>query len=122
MLYFLGLAVAIQVVLAQMLWKVASTQIQHDLAGQALSPKTLAVVAMSWKIWLGIVLYGVATLLFIWLFGKYPYFIIQSFVTSCTLILTLLASMGVFHERVGVVNLLGVGCLLLGIILVAQKA
>jgi drug/metabolite transporter (DMT)-like permease len=121
MLYILGLAVAVQVVLAQMLWKIASMQIQHDLAGEALSSKAVWMVGLSWKIWLGLVLYGIATVLFIWLFGKYPYFIIQSFVTSCTLILTLLASLGVFHERISVVNFLGVICLLFGIFLVAQK-
>jgi multidrug transporter EmrE-like cation transporter len=111
--------VALLIVGGQALWKASVNNVtEHHL--QLLSSAGLVQLIRSPKLYLGILVYGIATVAYIFLLSKYKYFQVQSVVVGGSIILTLLIASIFFHEQVNAANLVGVALLVCGVILVTR--
>lgn len=119
MLYLLGVVVALMIVCAQALWKsgvvAAGVSLSHP------SVADLLRVVLSLKIIGGVVLYGLAAVMYIAMLAKFPYFAVQTLVVPATIIFTMIIAQLLFHEKISTINIAGVILLLAGVILTAKK-
>lgn len=116
MFYIYTLIAAVLLVAAQSFWKNASSSL-----GVSLSLKTLYSLIVTPSFLVGALLYVLATLIYIWLFSKYPYFSVQITLITFSVIFTLLVARLVFKEDLILINYLGVPLLVLGVVLATWK-
>jgi uncharacterized membrane protein len=119
MVLLYGLLTALFIVTGQALWKLAVQNAGKSNAN-IVSIDGATKVITSWPLLLGVVVYGIATIAYIYFLSKYKYFQIQSIVVGCSLVLTLLISTVFFKEQADFVNMIGVGFILVGALLVIR--
>ncbi|MEI6266714.1 MAG: hypothetical protein WCP14_02390 [bacterium] len=121
MLYLLTIFTAALLATGQMFWKKAAVT-YPTLIADHLSPTSAALrVIFSTKFFIGAFLYVVATLIYLWLFSKYPYYIVQTTLMVTSLVLTAAISVFIFKEELSLINLLGISIILFGVFLVSAK-
>lgn len=105
-------------VTGQSLWKYG---VMHaDLVNGDLLRKVLAV-AFNPAILLGCFVYVIATVLYIYTIGKYEYAISYAMIVAFSLIFATIVASSVFHEKLSLVNLLGMFILLIGVALLLKR-
>lgn len=119
MLYIYTLSVASFLVVAQALWKISTKALDSN------APFSLASmfnkVLFTPQFIIGGILYVAATLIYVWLFSKFPYYQVQLTLITFSLILSTLVSSLFFKEYLLPINYLGIFILLLGVLLVTFK-
>jgi drug/metabolite transporter (DMT)-like permease len=119
--YVLGILVAIQLVIGQGLWKIATEKsgftlsphylFSHQILKFIFSPYTLA----------GMTIYILATLLYMGMLAKYQYSAVQGLVVPLSLITAFAVAKFFFHDRLSVINILGLLVLIVGILLATKR-
>jgi undecaprenyl phosphate-alpha-L-ara4N flippase subunit ArnE len=121
MVYVLGLIVALQLVVGQSLWKLGTERSGFTLsADYLLSSKVWSFVFSPFTI-AGLLIYAIATVLYMGMLSKYQYSIVQGVVVPLSLIFAFAIARFFFHERVSLVNVLGLVLLVIGIGLVTKR-
>lgn len=120
MVYVYGILVAFQVVLGQILWKIAAEKHQFQLKKEYLFSYDFIHFVFSPQVILGVISYASATLVFMALLAKSDYTNLQAIVVSSSLALTFIAAVVVFRENISLWNLLGLVFLLAGVILITK--
>jgi drug/metabolite transporter (DMT)-like permease len=119
--YLLGLAVATMLVIAQAIWKVGVEKHHFSPdAGYLLSSKMVSFI-VSPEVIGGVMIYVVATLFYMAMLAKYPYALVQTLVVPTSLLIAYLVARTVFHERLSLMNYLGMALLLVGVVLVTRR-
>lgn len=114
MLYMLAVCVALALAGGQALWRVVAQRegvTLHSLPGLIFSPHFIA----------GAFLYMAATLVYLYMQSKYEFTHIQTVVLAGSLIGSFIIAALFFSERIEIINLIGLGLLLVGIVLVVYK-
>lgn len=120
MLFVYGILVAVQIVLGQILWKMGVEKVGAGLSIEYFFSSKILSLLTSPYIIVGVISYVMATLIFMTLLAKYPYTELQSVVVSSSLIATFLAASLIFHERISLVNILGLVLLIAGVLLITK--
>ena len=81
----------------------------------------LTRVLISPKVWLGGLFYIFATIIYFILLSKHKFFSIQLTMTVLAIVFSALLSVIVFHEKLNLVNILGMLIMLIGIFMVFTK-
>ena len=108
--------VAFLIVTGQALWKSVADSVSksHNLA----SVDGLLAMLKYPKLYLGLSVYGLATVSYIVLLGKFKYFQVQSIVVGGSILLTVAMSSIVFHEHITTLNIVGLALISIGVLLV----
>ena len=110
--------VALSLVTAQSLWR--SVVVNDKIFSGSLSAAIISA-ATNPKMWLGALLYMATTILYLFLFSKLKFFVVQISVTALALIIATAVSHFIFHEEITIINLTGILLVMLGLGLVVQK-
>jgi len=119
MVVFFAIITALLIVCGQALWKAAVVSVT-DAHIHLLSSEGLLHLLKSPRLYLGVLVYGVATVCYILLLGKYKYFQVQSLVVGGSLVLTLALAALVFHEHINALNMVGIALIVGGALLVIR--
>lgn len=106
-------------VAAQALWGTAIKGRDNVLKG-SLTEITINLLT-NWRMWAGALLYIMATLLYFYMLSKLKFFSVQVAMTGLSIIFSVGLSIILFHEKPGLVNIIGILLVLLGVALVLQK-
>jgi uncharacterized membrane protein len=111
--------VAFLIVTGQSLWKSVADSVSksHSIS----SMDGLLAILKYPKLYLGLFVYGLATVAYIILLGKYKYFQVQSVVVGGSILLTIAMSSIVFHEHITTLNSVGLVLILIGVLLVISR-
>jgi drug/metabolite transporter (DMT)-like permease len=118
MIYILTAITALLLVSGQSLWKMAANNLDksspliHSLSKVLLTPQFIV----------GAFLYALATLIYLWLFSKYNYSVVQLSLIAFSVILSSLIAVLFFKEHFSIINVVGVFVLIAGIMLVTWKS
>ncbi|HSX16790.1 MAG TPA: hypothetical protein VLH86_01675 [Patescibacteria group bacterium] len=115
--YVLGLFFAGLLVVAQSCWRTAVSSHTALFSGQGLTVSKVIAFAFAPLTLLGIVLYVLATALYMYMLSRYHFSAVQGIVLAFSLILSITIAVVFFHERLTLVNIIGVALLLGGITL-----
>lgn len=121
MVYVLGLLVALQLVLGQSLWKIGTERSGFELSAAYLSSGRLWGFLLSPFTLSGLLMYSVATVLYMGMLAKYQYSIVQGIVVPLALIMAFLVARSFFDEKLTRLNIVGLVLLIIGIGLVTRK-
>lgn len=110
--------VALSLVTAQSLWR--SVVVNDKIFSGSLSAAIISA-ATNPKMWLGALLYMATTILYLFLFSKLKFFVVQISVTALALIIATAVSHFIFHEEITIMNLAGLLLVMIGLGLVVQK-
>jgi drug/metabolite transporter (DMT)-like permease len=105
-------------VIGQALWKSSAMAISN---GSFSIINLITKVLLTPKFILGACLYVIATLAYVWLFSKFPYYAVQMSLVSFSLVFSFLISYFIFKESFSVSNFLGLALLIVGVILITWK-
>lgn len=117
MQYILAVGVALMLVAGQSLWKVGIMQMSGD---GSLMQKLLSL-AFSPAIVGGCFIYVIATLLYMYTIGRYEYSTSYAMIVSASLIIATITAGIIFHEKISLINILGVAIILCGVLLVLKR-
>jgi drug/metabolite transporter (DMT)-like permease len=120
MMYLLGIATALQIILAQTLWKQALKNLKQPFDKSFILSWDIFKFAFSFYVLLGVCVYILATITFFVLLSKYKYASAQTIVVVSSLIFTYLSATLIFDEHLKLVNFIGVAFLLVGVFLVTK--
>lgn len=120
MIYLLGVLIAAMIVTGQVLWKTGIDKSGFIFEGSNIFSLQLVKTLFSPYILLGVLSYGVATILYMALLSKYEYTSLQAVVVSSSLVATFIASSLIFSEKISSYNLLGLCFLLVGVVLITK--
>ncbi|MSR68540.1 hypothetical protein EXS66_02025, partial [Candidatus Saccharibacteria bacterium] len=96
--------VALSLVTAQSVWR--SAVVDDKIFSGSLTAAIMNA-ATNPKMWLGALLYIATTILYLFLFSKLKFFVVQISVTGLALIFTAAISHFIFHEEITIMNLTG---------------
>lgn len=113
MIYLLGVLIAGLLVLGQSLWKAGSSDISKISFVE--SPINFLSAYINIKVLLGLLVYGVTTVLYIWLLSKHKYSTLQAVIIPASLILTFFVASSYFKEEITATNILGLGLIVIGV-------
>ncbi|HBG81386.1 TPA: hypothetical protein DDW69_00940 [candidate division CPR2 bacterium] len=116
MQYLLSAITALLLAIGQSLWKLSAAAFNNQ--GDESLIKAISKVIFTPNFIIGAFLYIVATMLYLWLFSKYPFYAVQILLVSFSLIFSLLVSNFIFKEQINLVNYLGIPLILIGAVLV----
>lgn len=116
-IYLLMPLMACIMVVAQSLWAtvIKSGALNGGIVQIAIS------LSSSWKMWLGALLYIIATLVYFVLLSKIKFFSVQIPMTALSIIFSLLLSIFLFNEKPTLINSLGIAIVFIGILFVLHK-
>jgi drug/metabolite transporter (DMT)-like permease len=120
MLYLLGIATALQIILAQTLWKLALKNLHEPFDKGFILSWSMLKFAFSFYVLLGVFVYILATITFFVLLSKYKYASAQTIVVVSSLIFTYLSATIIFDEHLKLINFVGIVFLLVGVFLVTK--
>jgi drug/metabolite transporter (DMT)-like permease len=120
MLYLLTLITAALLAAGQALWKSAAIALPALQKNNSIFQAIIKVL-LSAKFIAGAFLYVVATLIYLWLFSKFPFSAVQITLISASLALAVLISHFIFKENLYLINYLGVLIILVGVSLATKK-
>lgn len=110
---------AMLLVLAQSLWATAIKGKDSVLTG---SVGEIAIHLISnWKMWAGAFIYIIATLLYFYMLSKLKFFSVQIAMTGLSIVFSVGLSSVLFHERIAIINIIGILLVLVGVVCVLQK-
>jgi len=113
--YLLMPVMALLLVIAQSLWA-SVIKTGHALEG-SIPTITLNLIS-NWKMWLGAMVYIIATLVYFYMLSRLKFFSVQIAMTAMSIIFSLGLSVVLFHEKPSLINIAGVAIVILGISLV----
>ena len=120
MLYVLGILTALQIVLAQSLWKIGLEKLDFQPQLSFILSTQIFKVLLSTYIIAGVLLYVSATLSFFVLLSRYEYSNAQTIVVTSSLMITFTSAILLFNEKFSVVNGLGILLVLCGVVLITK--
>jgi drug/metabolite transporter (DMT)-like permease len=106
-------------VIAQTLW---ASVIKTGHALQGSLPTIALNLASNWKMWLGAMIYIIATLVYFYMLSKLKFFSVQIAMTALSIIFSTSLSILIFNERPTLINIAGAVIVLAGIFLVLYKS
>lgn len=116
--YLLVPVMALLLVTAQAMWGTAIKQ-HHVLEGTA--SKILVNLISSPRIWIGVFIYICATAVYFLLLSKVKFFSVQVSMTAISIVFSTILAALIFHEKITVVNLVGMMAVLIGLPLVLAR-
>jgi drug/metabolite transporter (DMT)-like permease len=118
MIYILTAITALLLVSGQSLWKMAASNLDKG------SPlvQSLFKVLFTPQFLMGAFLYIIATLIYVWLFSKYNYSVVQLSLISFSILLSSAIAILFFKETFSIINYIGVIILIAGLILATWKS
>lgn len=108
------------IALAQVLWKIGLDKIDGFYLPESSIFENIVRVAFSVYIISGILLYVIATVIFLFLLNKYPISLIVP-LSSISFIFTMIAGIVIFKEQVNYINWIGAIVILIGVFLITKK-
>lgn len=120
MLFIYGILIAIQIVLGQVLWKTGAEKYTFVLSKDFITSKDFISFILSPFIIIGVVSYASATIIFMAMLAKYDYTNLQSIVVSSSLVLTFMAAILLFDEKITILNIVGLACLIMGVVFITK--
>lgn len=117
--YLLMPVMAFLLVIAQTLW---ASVIKTGHALQGSLPTIALNLASNWKMWLGAMIYIIATLVYFYMLSKLKFFSVQIAMTALSIIFSTSLSILIFNERPTLINIAGAVIVLAGIFLVLYKS
>lgn len=120
MRYILSFVFAALLVIAQSSWKVA-VNASHSPFKTGLSVHSALRFVLSPLVILGIALYAVAMLLYMYLLSKYQFSFIQSLAIPVSLLFSIAVAVSFFGESLSYVNYLGLLFIVVGIVLITLR-
>jgi len=108
------------IALAQVLWKIGLDKIGGFYLPESSIFENIVRVAFSVYIISGILLYVIATVIFLFLLNKYPISLIVP-LSSISFIFTMIAGIVIFKEQVNYINWIGAIVILIGVFLITKK-
>ena len=121
MFYLLGILVAIQLVVGQALWKIGTQQAEFILSYDYIaSGKILKFIFLPATL-IGMIVYASATLMYMGVLSKYPYSAAQGLILPASLIFAFIVARVFFHDRISLINLVGLVILIIGIWLATKR-
>lgn len=121
MLYLLTLVAAVVLAGGQALWKTAAVGYPKLITEGIPTFRAAITVLLSPSFIFGAILYVIATLIYLWLFSKYPYYQVQIILVSFSILASLMISRFIFKETFNLVNLVGMLLIIAGAALVTWK-
>lgn len=121
MFYVLAVMVALQLVVGQSLWKLATEKADFSLSAQYIFSTQVFRFLFSPYFIAGCVIYVVATLLYMGLLAKYQYSTVQGAVVPLSLIMAFLIGRAFFHDRLSLTNIIGLVILVIGIYFATKR-
>lgn len=115
-----SIIVSVLIVFGQSMWKSTVTDLVAKNV-QLFSPNGFIQLILSPKLIFGTIIYGIATIVYIYLLSKFDYFQTQSIVVGASLVLTLIIATSIFREQPSIVNVVGVGLIVFGSVLVISR-
>ncbi|HSX34369.1 MAG TPA: hypothetical protein VLF62_01875 [Candidatus Saccharimonadales bacterium] len=116
MRYIATIALALLLVTAQTCWKLAVNGHTALFSGNVTFGKLLGFIFSPLTL-LGMVLYVVATGLYMVLLSRYNFSFVQAMVIPLSLLFSLLVATTFFHDHLSVINMVGAAIIVAGIIL-----
>lgn len=116
--YLLMPVMAGLLVTAQALW---GTVIKTGNALQGTIPTIAINLATSWRMWLGALIYVMATLVYFYMLSKLKFFSVQIAMTALSIIFSVGLSVILFNEKPSIINISGIVIVFIGICLVLSK-
>jgi drug/metabolite transporter (DMT)-like permease len=107
------------ITVGQIFWKLAIEK-SGGLSISDLNLRRLMVLAFNSYMISGIIVYGIATLYWMYLLGKYEYSYIYPMM-AMTYVISILAAYYIFHEHLSLVRVLGVGFVIVGVFFIAKS-
>ncbi len=121
MVYLLTALVASMIVFAQVLWKLGVESVTYRLDIATLFSRGVFELIFSPFIVVGVIIYGVAAILYMLLLGRYDYSIVQSLVIPLTLIVSYVIASLVFKEKISLINIAGILTIIIGVFLAVKR-
>ena len=118
MQYIFSIIFAGLLVTAQSCWKLSVGRNAELFSGHGFGLSKLLNFAFAPLTLAGILLYVIATGLYMYLLSKYQFSTVQAMVITLSLLLSVGIAVAFFGDRLGVVNFLGVGLIVVGIVLI----
>lgn len=112
MIYLLIPAIALLLSSAQASW---ATLFKTKSILEGSIPHIVSTVALDWRLWVGGVLYALATILYFVALNKLNFFVIQFTVTGLVIVASILYSTVLFHEKIHIINIVGILIIMLGV-------
>lgn len=119
MQYLLALVVSVMLVTGQSLWKHGVGALYIDQHASFF--KKAVIVGFNPYILLGCLVYALATVLYIYVIGRYEYAVSYAIIVSLSLVFASTAAVALFHEKLGFVNIVGMVIIIFGIFLVLKR-
>lgn len=116
--YILMPAMALLLVTAQTLW---ASVIKSGNALQGSLPTIAVNLLANWKMWLGALIYILATLVYFYMLSKIRFFSVQIAMTALSIIFSTSLSIIAFNEKPSLLNVVGALIVLVGVALVIYK-
>lgn len=111
--------VATMLVTGQALWKSAAMALTPGMPFSI--NNYLIKVLLTPKFIIGGIIYVFATLVYVWLFSKFPYYQVQLTLVTLSLILSVGVATLLFKEQLSPVNYIGIFILIIGVFLITRK-
>ncbi len=111
----LTLIVALSIVTGQTLWKIGMGQVLEHAGSK------LWAIATNVPIIVGLIIYAVATLLYMYVISKFKYGTSYAMIVSFSLIGATIMSVLFFDEKLLRINMIGIVVVIVGVVLVLQK-
>ena len=105
---------------AQILWKIGLEKIGGFFIKEETILSNIFRIAFSWYIILGLALYVVATVVFLFLLNEYPISLVVP-LSSISFIFSMIAGSLFFNESINLQNWLGALVILFGVYLISYK-
>lgn len=109
---------AFLLVIAQTLW---ASVIKTGNALNGSLPTIAVNLLTNWKMWLGAMIYIVATLVYFYMLSKLKFFSVQIAMTALSIIFSTTLSVMIFNEKPTLINITGAAIVLIGVFLVLYK-
>ncbi len=116
--YILMPVMALLLVTAQTLW---ASVIKSGNALQGSLPTIAVNLLANWKMWLGALIYILATLVYFYMLSKIRFFSVQIAMTALSIIFSTSLSIIAFNEKPSLLNVVGALVVLVGVALVIYK-
>jgi len=121
MLYITGIIFSLQIVVAQSLYNQAVKNANFELTTEFLLSSKLLGLLSSWQFLSGLSLFFLATGVNFWMFSKFEFSAIQAATVPFVLGFSLLIGWQFFNEHLSVLNVVGLGVMIAGVILATMR-
>lgn len=116
--YLLLPVLASCLVIAQAMW---GTAIKHQHVLQGTIGKIVVNVITNPRMWAGVVIYIVATMIYFYMLSKLRFFSVQISMTALAIVFSSILSVIIFHERPDSINIIGGIVIIIGAAMVLYK-